>query len=161
MSNTITYESLLNRALQRVSTGVDTSEGSFLFDAIAPYVAELYGGDLINIDAAEQLANMEIRLEDISSIKDEIISAIQGMNKGAVKKVTSYRGKITKIDAGSSFSVAISGVDSTKSSINVIKCSADLVIPYISSNNTVLFQNMSAGTAYNSIVYGFEIIEYY
>lgn len=42
MSNTITYESLLNRALQRVSTGVDTSEGSFLFDAIAPCVAELY-----------------------------------------------------------------------------------------------------------------------
>ena len=42
MSNTITYESLLKRALERVSTGVDTSEGSFLFDAIAPYVAELY-----------------------------------------------------------------------------------------------------------------------
>ena len=42
MSNTITYESLLYRALERVSTGVDTSEGSFLFDAIAPCVAELY-----------------------------------------------------------------------------------------------------------------------
>lgn len=42
MSNTITYESLLKRALERVSTGVDTSEGSFLFDAIAPCVAELY-----------------------------------------------------------------------------------------------------------------------
>ena len=42
MSNTITYESLLNRALQRVNTGIDTSEGSFLFDAIAPCVAELY-----------------------------------------------------------------------------------------------------------------------
>jgi len=42
MSNTITYEALLNRALQRVDTGVDTSEGSFLFDAIAPCVAELY-----------------------------------------------------------------------------------------------------------------------
>jgi len=42
MSNTITYESLLNRALQRVSIGIDTSEGSFLFDAIAPCVAELY-----------------------------------------------------------------------------------------------------------------------
>ena len=110
---------------------------------------------------AEQLADIEIRLEDINSIKNEIISAIQSMNKGAVKKVTSYRGKITKIDAGSSFSVAISAVDPTKSSINVIKCSADLVIPYISSNNTVLFQNMSAGTAYNSVVYGFEIIEYY
>ena len=110
---------------------------------------------------AEQIANMKIRLEDISSIKNEIISAIQEMNKGAVKKVTSYRGKITKIEAGSSFSVAISAVDPTKSSINVIKCSADLVIPYISSNNTVLFQNMSAGTAYNSVVYGFEIIEYY
>ena len=110
---------------------------------------------------AEKVADMEIRLEDISSIKNEIISAIQSMNKGAVKKVTSYRGKITKIDASSSFSVAISAVDPTKSSINVIKCSADLVISYISSNNTVLFQNMSAGTAYNSVVYGFEIIEYY
>ena len=42
MSNIITYEALLNRALQRVDTGVDTSEGSFLFDAIAPCVAELY-----------------------------------------------------------------------------------------------------------------------
>ena len=42
MSNAITYEHLLNRALQRVSTGIDTSEGSFLFDAIAPCVAELY-----------------------------------------------------------------------------------------------------------------------
>ena len=42
MSNTITYESLLNRALQRVDTGIDTSEGSFLFDAIAPCVAELF-----------------------------------------------------------------------------------------------------------------------
>lgn len=42
MSNKITYESLLIRALQRVSTGIDTSEGSFLFDAIAPCVAELY-----------------------------------------------------------------------------------------------------------------------
>ena len=42
MSNTITYESLLNRTLERVSTGIDTSEGSFLFDAIAPCVAELY-----------------------------------------------------------------------------------------------------------------------
>ena len=110
---------------------------------------------------AEQLADIEVKLEDINSIKNEIIIAIQGMNKGAVKKVTSYRGKITKIDAGSSFSVAISNVDPTKSSINVIKCSADLVIPYINNNNTVIFQNMSAGTTYNSVVYGFEIIEYY
>ena len=42
MSNTITYENLLNRALERVGTGIDTSEGSFLFDAIAPCIAELY-----------------------------------------------------------------------------------------------------------------------
>ena len=42
MSNTISYDELLNRALKRVGTGVDTSEGSFLFDAIAPCVAELY-----------------------------------------------------------------------------------------------------------------------
>ena len=42
MSNTISYESLLNRTLERVSSSVDTSEGSFLFDAIAPCVAELY-----------------------------------------------------------------------------------------------------------------------
>lgn len=42
MSNTISYDELLNRALRRVGTGTDTSEGSFLFDAIAPCVAELY-----------------------------------------------------------------------------------------------------------------------
>lgn len=42
MSNTISYNELLNRTLERVGTGVDTSEGSFLFDAIAPCVAELY-----------------------------------------------------------------------------------------------------------------------
>ena len=42
MSNTISYDELLNRALRRVSSSVDTSEGSFLFDAIAPCVAELY-----------------------------------------------------------------------------------------------------------------------
>lgn len=42
MSSTISYNELLNRALGRVSSGVDTSEGSFLFDAIAPCVAELY-----------------------------------------------------------------------------------------------------------------------
>lgn len=42
MSNIISYSELLNRALRRVGTGMDTSEGSFLFDAIAPCVAELY-----------------------------------------------------------------------------------------------------------------------
>ena len=42
MSNKISYENLLNRTLERVSSSVDTSEGSFLFDAIAPCVAELY-----------------------------------------------------------------------------------------------------------------------
>ena len=42
MSNTISYDELLNRAIKRVSSSVDTSEGSFLFDAIAPCVAELY-----------------------------------------------------------------------------------------------------------------------
>lgn len=42
MSNAISYDELLNRALERVSSSVDTSEGSFLFDAIAPCVAELY-----------------------------------------------------------------------------------------------------------------------
>ena len=42
MSNTISYENLLNRTLERVSSSVDTSEGSFLFDAIAPCVAESY-----------------------------------------------------------------------------------------------------------------------
>ena len=40
MSNTISYDELLNRALERVSSSVDTSEGSFLFDAIAPCVAD-------------------------------------------------------------------------------------------------------------------------
>ncbi|WP_410497017.1 phage tail protein [Cellulosilyticum sp. ST5] len=109
---------------------------------------------------AGQVADMEIRLEDINSIKDEIISAIEKSNKGAVKKVSTYKGKINKIDISTTFPVTISAVDSTKSSINVIKCSADLVIPYISNGNTVLFQNMSASTAYSNIVYGFEIIEY-
>ena len=42
MSSTISYDELLNRILERVSSSVDTSEGSFLFDAIAPCVAELY-----------------------------------------------------------------------------------------------------------------------
>lgn len=38
----LTYDALLQRALKRVSNQMDTSEGSFLFDAIAPCVAELY-----------------------------------------------------------------------------------------------------------------------
>lgn len=109
----------------------------------------------------EQLANMGVKVETINSIKDEIISAIQSVNKGAVKKITTYKGKINKIEASDSFGVSISAVDPNKTSINVIKCSAELVIPHISNSNTVLFQNMSAGTTYNSIVYGFEIIEYY
>lgn len=109
----------------------------------------------------EQVTDIEIRLEDINSIKDEIISAIQSANKGAVKKITTYKGKINKIEASDSFGVSISAVDPNKTSINVIKCSAELVIPHISNSNTVVFQNMSAGTTYNSIVYGFEIVEYY
>ena len=109
----------------------------------------------------EQLTNMEVKVENINSIKDEIIGAIQSVNKGAVKRITTYKGKINKIEASDSFGVSISAVDPNKTSINVIKCSAELVIPHISNSNTVLFQNMSAGTTYNSIVYGFEIIEYY
>ncbi len=109
----------------------------------------------------EQLTNMEVKVENINSIKDEIISAIQSANKGAVKKITTYKGKINRIEASDSFGVSISSVDPNKTSINVIKCSAELVIPHISNSNTVLFQNMSAGTTYNSIVYGFEIVEYY
>ena len=42
MSNTIAYEIILNRTLDRVQAGIDTSEGSFLFDAIAPCALELY-----------------------------------------------------------------------------------------------------------------------
>lgn len=38
----LTYDALLQRVLRRVSSQMDTSEGSFLFDAIAPCVAELY-----------------------------------------------------------------------------------------------------------------------
>lgn len=38
----LAYDELLERALRRVSSQMDTSEGSFLFDAIAPCVAELY-----------------------------------------------------------------------------------------------------------------------
>ncbi len=109
----------------------------------------------------EQLANMEVKVENINSLKDEIIRAIEKSNKGAVKKVTTYKGKINKIDTSTTFPVTISAVDPNKTSINVIKCSAELVIPHISNSNTVVFQNMSAGTTYNSIVYGFEIIEYY
>ncbi len=109
----------------------------------------------------DQLNNMEVKVENINSIKDEIISAIQSANKGAVKRITTYKGKINKIEASDSFGVSISAVDPSKASINVIKCSAELVIPHISNSTTVLFQNMSAGTTYNSIVYGFEIIEYY
>lgn len=110
---------------------------------------------------AEQITDMKVKVENINSIKDEIISAIQITNKGAVKRITTYKGKINKIEASDSFGVSISAVDPNKTSINVIKCSAELVIPHISNSTTVLFQNMSAGTTYNSIVYGFEIIEYY
>lgn len=42
MSNAISYEDLLNRTLGRVSSDVDKSEGSLIYDAIAPCVAELY-----------------------------------------------------------------------------------------------------------------------
>lgn len=42
MSNVISYEDLLNRTLGRVSSEVDKSEGSLIYDAIAPCVAELY-----------------------------------------------------------------------------------------------------------------------
>lgn len=110
---------------------------------------------------AEQVASTEVKVEDINSIKDEIISTIQSASKGAVKKVTTYKGKIGKIDSSDSCKVTISAVDPNKTSINVIKCSADLVIPYISNNTTVLFQNMAASTVYGSVVYCFEIIEYY
>ena len=125
---------------------------------IDPYAHEEMRENIILL--AEQLVDIEIRLEDINSIKNEIISAIQGMNKGSVKRVTTYKGKLIKIDASSSVPVAISGIEPSKSSINVIKCSADLVIPYIGNGTTVVFQNMSAGTSYSNIVYGFEIIEY-
>ncbi len=36
----------------------------------------------------EQLANMEVKVENINSLKEEIISAIEKSNKGAVKKVS-------------------------------------------------------------------------
>ena len=38
----LTYDALLQRALKKVSSQMDTSEGSFLFDAIASCAAELY-----------------------------------------------------------------------------------------------------------------------
>ena len=126
---------------------------------IDPYAHEEMRENIILL--AEQLVDIEIRLEDINSIKNEIISAINNMNKGIVKKVTTYKGKITKIDAGGIFSMTIPEIDMAKSSINLIKCSADLVVPHISSNTSVVFQNMAASTVYNSIVYGFEIIEFY
>lgn len=108
----------------------------------------------------EQVANMEIKIEDMSSIKDEIMSVIESMNRGTIKKVTTYKGKITKIDAGGTFSMTIPEIDMTRSFINMIKCSADLVVPHISSNTSVAFQNISASIVYSSVVYGFEIIEY-
>lgn len=147
----------------QIKATIDDSLVYLTAESLAQHNMDLYAHEDIReniILLAEHVADMEIRLEDINSIKDEIISAIQGMSKGAVKRVTTYKGKITKIDMNGLFAVAISEVDPTKSSINIIKCSADLVIPYISSGRTVLFQNMSATTDYNSIVYGFEIIEY-
>lgn len=147
----------------QIKATIDDSLVYLTAESLAQHNMDLYAHEEMResiILLAEQLADMEIRLEDINSIKDEIISAIQGMSKGAVKRVTTYKGKITKIDMNGLFAVAISEVDPTKSSINIIKCSADLIIPYISSGRTVLFQNMSATTDYNSIVYGFEIIEY-
>lgn len=42
MSNEISYDELLNRTLGRISSEVDKSEGSLIYDSIAPCVAELY-----------------------------------------------------------------------------------------------------------------------
>ena len=153
---------MVSNAAQITAT-IDDSLVYLTAESLAQHNMDTYAHEDIRekiVLLAEQITDMEIRLEDINSIKDEIISAIEKSNKGAVKKVTTYKGKINKIDTSTTFPVTISVVDPTKSSINVIKCSADLVIPYISNGNTVSFQNMSASTAYSNIVYGFEIIEY-
>lgn len=147
----------------QISATINNSLIYLTAESLAQHNMDTYAHEDIResiILLTEQVANMEIKIEDMSSIKNEIISAIQGINKGTVKKVTTYKGKITKIDAGGTFSMAIPEIDMTRSSINVIRCSADLVVPHISSNTSVAFQNMAASTVYNSIVYGFEIIEY-
>ena len=38
----LTYEELLQRALDRVTATVDKTEGSFIYDAIAPTIVELH-----------------------------------------------------------------------------------------------------------------------
>lgn len=148
----------------KITATIDDSLVYLTTGSLAEHNMDTYAHEDIReniIMLADQVADMEIRLEDVNSSKDEIISAIQSANKGAVKKVTTYKGKIGKIDTSDSFGVTISAVDPNKTSINVIKCSAELVIPYISNNTTVLFENMAASTIYGSVVYAFEIIEFY
>ena len=55
MSNLTTYETLLSRNLERIGSGVDIKEGSFLYDAIASCVMELY-------EAYLQMEELEKRL---------------------------------------------------------------------------------------------------
>lgn len=93
--------------------------------------------------------------------KQEVLNAIKQLPTGAVKRVYSYRGKITKIDTSGAVSIAITAVDPTKSSVNLINCTASLVVPYLGGSNVVVFTNMSSSTSYTSVVYGFEVIEYY
>ena len=80
---------------------------------------------------------MGIRLEDTNSIKNEIISAINNMNKGTVKKVTTYQGKITKIDASSSFTVAITFLEPTKAIIRHYDVTGKICPKYYVDNESV------------------------
>ena len=99
--------------------------------------------------------------ECVTTAKNEVLTSISNIPTGAVKKVSFYKGKISRIDPNGAFSVVISSIDLTKSSLNLINCSAELVVPYLGGSNVVVFSNMSANTIYTSIVYGFEVIEYY
>lgn len=99
--------------------------------------------------------------ECVTTAKNEVLTSISNIPTGSVKKVSFYKGKISRIDPDRAFSVVISSVDLAKSSLNLINCSAELAVPYLGESNVVIFSNMSANTIYTNIVYGFEVIEYY
>lgn len=128
-------------------------------DEVEVRVSDLEG-KTSNLNDAINSQTTELK-NQMGTNKQEVLNAIKQLPTGAVKKVYSYRGKITKIDTSGAVSIAITAVDPTKSSINLINCTASLVVPYLGGSNVVVFTNMSSSTSYTSVVYGFEVIEYY
>lgn len=71
MYESLTYEVILERMLKRVSTEVDTSEGSLIYNAIAPAAWELaqlyieldYSIDMVNLDTATE-EYLELKMGD-------------------------------------------------------------------------------------------------